>query len=473
VGESFSDAPADDTMSHEFDLRLDTLFKSRFGGEVFYENKKLQRKWNTFLGITGRRVPLGISVSADVKWTEHTGAPTEWLGNYGETWLSSWPPLIPDTGAEAQKRNIRGLLTVPLKTRPVGVELSADGLSEFTELTGTTKSETLGRLDFPFSFGSYQGLVRGERIFRRGLFYGGSDALDDGFRYYESIADSLPLWYAIPLYSLFDPGLADTMAELMDKAAVAPLTEYGFFRDALTMSLRLPSRFGWEALLIPLGIETKLARDLERKLDTRLDAFSVGSVLQFSALNTFGAFGAAPLFTFYQSDEISHTLEGAVTIPKQDKLSWMARDELSFSFYGFLGAELSVTNTLDLGSSSWGESLLVAWITPTKRSLLGTIYDWLGGLVRDRGTWPALSNLATAEYERLRKETLELVVNSAKDAAQRDRITSRIAVGHESSIRILGRLYLSAFAKLDCTQDYDNKTFRFIGTIGTTLNIMF
>jgi hypothetical protein len=474
IREAFSDAPADDTMTHEFDLRLETLLSSRFGGELFYENNKLQRRWTTSLGLAGRgKIPLGFSIAADAKWTENTGEAADWLDNYGKTWLSSWRPLIPDTGGGAQKRNIRGIVRVPLKTSPVGVEVSAEGLSEFTEPAQTTLSETLGRLDIPFGFGSWQGLLRGERIFRRSLFYRGADALDDGFRYYESIADSLPLWYAPPLYSLFAPGLADTMAEVTEGAAAFPITEYGRFRDALTMSLRLPARYGWEALLIPMGIETKLARDLERKLDTRLDAFSVASILRFSAVNTFGAFGATPLFSFYQTDELSHNLEGAVTIPRNDALSWRVQDEHSFSFYGFSGAELTISNTLSLGSSAWSESLVAAWTVPARKSLLGSFYDWLGGLVRDRSGWPALSNLAAAEYERLRRETLEVVVSSARDTAQRDRISSRIAAGHESIIRIQGRLYLSAFIKLDCSQDYAGKTFSFIGTVGTTLNIMF
>jgi hypothetical protein len=474
IEESFAAAPADETMSHGLDMRLTGPVRSRIAGDTRYENRRLERKWDAGLGVDGgKRIPLGFSVAADAKWTHNTGDPLEYLENYGEAWVQSWRPLIPDLGEDAQMRNIHGLFTAPLKTTPVGVELSVDGLSDFSEINSTTRSETLGRADISFGSGSYRGLLRGERSFRRSLFYTGSNALDDGFRYYESIHDSLPLWYSLPVYSLFDPYLADTLEEALKNAPAAGITEYGRFREAMTALLQLPNQYGWRAFLIPNTVETRLSRDLEQKLDTALDVFTIGSSLRFSAVNTFGAFGVLPIFTFYQSDELSHNLETTIAIPKNDELSWRVQDEAMLKFYGFRGAELGFTKTLTLGSSGWTESLILDWTVPTQKSLLGALYDRFSAAARGRDTWPVLSELASTEYERLRKETLELVINSTQDSARKETLTSRIIIGHESIIRILGRLYLSAFAKLNCSQDHTNEIFTFIGTIGFTLNVMF
>jgi hypothetical protein len=472
--ENFSTGPSDETLSHQVRFELKAPVKSHFDGDILLENKKLNREWTTSLGLDpGRRIPLGFSLAADALWTEDFREEAELLRNYAVTWAKSWEPLIPDLGEGAQKRNIHGLVTVPLKTMPMGVELSADGLSEFSGQNNTTRSETLGRIDIPLVFNEYRILLRGERNFRRSLFYAGSDALDDGFRYYESISDSLPLWYSAPLYSLFAPGLAQTMSSALENAPAADITEYGHFKDSMTLALQMPIRSGLPSLMIPHTVETKLARDLEQKFDTRLDVFTITSELRFSAINTFGAFGVIPLFKFYQSDEISHDLETTIAIPREDALSWRFMDEENFKFYGFLGAELSLTNTLTLGSSGWAESLAADWIVPVKKSLLGSVYDWLSGLVRGRSAWPALSALASTEYERLRKETLEFTITSVKSTAQKESLRSSINLGHESIIRILGRLYLSTFIKLNCEQDYNNRQFSFIGSLGTTLNIMF
>jgi hypothetical protein len=138
------------------------------------------------------------------------------------------------------------------------------------------------------------------------------------------------------------------------------------------------------------------------------------------------------------------------------------------TFHGFIGAELALTNTLPVGSAGWMEGFTLNWTVPAKKTLLGTLYIWLTDKVRNQSTWPALSLLAETEYERLRKETLELVIDKSKDKAQ-----VSVILRHESIIRIMGRLYLSAFTELDCAQNYETKVFSFIGSIGTTLNVSF
>ncbi|MDR2078183.1 MAG: hypothetical protein LBP74_00495, partial [Treponema sp.] len=207
---------------------------------------------------------------------------------------------------------------------------------------------------------------------------------------------------------------------------------------------------------------------LEQRLDTLLDVINTGATLGFSAVNMFGAFGIKPLFSFYESDEFSHSITAAAAFPKNEKPSWRLQLENSLSFYGFLGSELTVTNTFTEGNAGWLESINLAWTVPTRKTLLGTFYGWLSGKIQSTTTWPALSALASSEYERLRKETLEMVFDNSAEHYRFSMI-----LGHESIIRILGRLYFSVFAKINCTQDKSSDALSFLGTIGTTLNISF
>jgi hypothetical protein len=156
------------------------------------------------------------------------------------------------------------------------------------------------------------------------------------------------------------------------------------------------------------------------------------------------------------------------------------------SFFGFAGAELSLTNTLTVGSAgtsatssaskpaavrpetSWLESISVEWIAPSPNSLLGIFYLWLADKVQNNASWPALSNLAASEFERLRKETLALVLDSSPNVFR-----TQVILGHESIIRILGRLYLSVFENLAASHNTSAETLSFTGSIGLSLHAIF
>jgi hypothetical protein len=258
------------------------------------------------------------------------------------------------------------------------------------------------------------------------------------------------------------------MAAVSGDSDSVSLIETSRFIDKMAFSLRFPERYGIKSFILPNTFDAEINRVLEQKLDIPTDTLNLITALGFSSINMFGAFGTVPLFTFYESDEFTHTLGAAIGIPKQEDVSWRIQDEQTMTFHGFTGAELSLTNTLTAGSAGLVEGFSLNWTVPTQKSLLGTLYIWLTDKIRNQSTWPALSLLAEAEYERLRKETLELVFdNSGNDPKV------SVILRHESIIRIMGRLYLSAFAELDCAQDYGTKVFSFIGAIGTTLNVSF
>jgi hypothetical protein len=469
LGESFATAPHDRTMNHHFSLGWSSLIRSSFNGDIVYEHEKLQRQWRASLGINPNpETASGVSVNADWRWSENTDRPDRWMPNYAETWARSWEPLLPDLGGGASRRDAHGLLRAVLDTRPVGLEFSVDGTSNFSKSVNSTQSATTGRLDFPFTFGNYRGLLRGERYFIRSLFYGGHDFRSDQYKYLESLADTPLLWFTPPLYSFFNPYLPGTLNRSLLESDSAGITEYGRFSDRLAFTLQFPGSYGLSSLFIPQNLQYQMDRTLEHKMDTRTDVLNTGASLGFQGINMFGAFGAKPLFRFYENDEISHSLGAAAAFPKDEDPSWRIQAEQSMRFYGFLGSQLSLTNTFTAGDTGWIESLSIDWTALAKKTLLGLFYGWAAGKIENRSTWPALSSLAAAEHERLRKESMEMVIDNSGEYTR-----FSLILGHESIIRVMGRLYLSVFAKLDCTQDEQSETLSFIGTIGTTLNITF
>ncbi|MDR2184078.1 MAG: hypothetical protein LBO80_00195 [Treponema sp.] len=469
LGESFAAAPHDRTMNHHFSLGWSSLIRSSFNADIVYEYEKLQRQWRASLGVTPNpETASGVSFDADWRWSENTNQPDQWMPNYAETWARSWEPLMPDPGGGASRRDAHGLFRAALDTRPVGLEFSIDGSSNFSKPVNSTQSATTGRLDFPFVFGNYRGLFRGERYFTRSLFYSGNDFRNDQYKYLESLADTPLLWLTPPLYSFFDPFLPGTLDRSLSKSDSAEITEYGRFSDRLALTLQFPGSYGLSSLFIPRSFQYQMDRTLEHKLDTRTDVLNTGVSLGFQGINMFGAFGAKPLFTFYENDEISHSLGAAAAFPKGEDPSWRIQAEQSMDFYGFLGSRLSLTNTFTMSDSGWVESLTIDWTVLAKKTILGLLYDWTANKIENKSTWPALSSLAAAEYERLRKESMELMIDNSGGYTR-----FSLILGHESIIRVMGRLYLSVFAKLDCTQDERTEILSFIGTVGTTLNITF
>jgi hypothetical protein len=492
VQESFADSPGDKTMNHRFALDLTAPFRSGLSGEMLYEANRLTRKWEASAGGNPvRAVPLDISLAAGAGWTENTMRPEEDLSNYGGAWAKSWGTLVPDSGYGASRRESRVLFKTALGTEPLGAELSLEGSTDFSRSNKTTQGSTLARLDIPWNpqinFRTYRFLFRGEREYRRSLFYESRDIGDDAGRYAESLRDSLALMFSVPFYSLFAPDMGETMTEsnraFLSGASGNSLLSYGQFSDKFEFSLGMPENYRLSSLVIPSRINARIGRILEQKLDTPSDTLNLGGGLGFSSINMFGAFGAAPLFGFYQSDELSHSIDAVLAIPRGERNSWKIQAEQAVRFYGFTGAELALTNTFTINSASyigggnrWTESVLLEWIYPMKKSLLGALYSKFTGMVRSQNSWLALAGIAEAEYEQIRTETLEFVFEhspATSAASSGDYNRYSLILGHESSIRVFGRLNLSVFAKLNISEDSNTQILSFLGIVGTTLNVSF
>jgi hypothetical protein len=84
-----------------------------------------------------------------------------------------------------------------------------------------------------------------------------------------------------------------------------------------------------------------------------------------------------------------------------------------------------------------------------------------------RLTW---SNIAESEYELFRKESLEFILEKHSGLSESG---FSLVMGHESIVRIFGRLSLTAFAKLRVSENFGTHIFTMMGSIGTSLNLIF
>ncbi|MDR1899470.1 MAG: hypothetical protein LBQ55_05635, partial [Treponema sp.] len=469
VDASFSDSPEEIAMNHKVALKLASVVETGVDGEVYYEDGKLDRKWNASFGFgsPGKYLP-SLSFDTALAWIENTSEPSEWLSSYGETWVKSWDPLLPDAGSGAAKRDTRTRIMLKKELGITGAELTLEGTTVFSGPNRGTQSGSQVRLDVPLNLGLYRFLFRGERSYRKDLSYAGDDVFHEGDKFSESVRDSLPLWGVVPFYSLFAADSGTAMDKSVGDSPSAALTQYALYNDRFALTLQLPGYYDLRALYVPTALGARVERVLEQKLDTRLDMLNLAGNLGFSAVNMFGAFGSNSLFDFYESDEFTHSLEAATAFPKNEDPSWRIQSGQRLSFYGFAGGELGFGNTLTAADSGWLESAAVEWIVPTKRSLLSIFYGFIARAVRTQSSWLTLSRLLDAEYEQLRKETLELVVDFSGEYPQWSFI-----LGHESVIRILGQLNFSVFAKLNCSENRQTGILSVLGTLGTTLNVSF
>ncbi|MDR1636212.1 MAG: hypothetical protein LBR93_02635 [Treponema sp.] len=480
--ESFADSPPDKAMNHVLGIELNLPLSSRLEGEALYREETLDRKWNAALNFDpkkfsrtpGALIP-SVSLGGQAAWSENTGEPEDWLSSYGETWGKSWAYLAPDLGEGTKRRDLRGTFSIREEAGPVGAELGLEGLSAFSRPGGSTQSSGIARLDIPVSVKSYRIVFRGERAYQRTLRYTGDNALDDLGKARENLAGALPLWRSAPFYSLFGEDLGDTLDEIADSSS-GHLHEYSSFRDGAGLSFTLPDRFDLKSLIVPHNLSFRLSRTLERKLDTRFDMLSLNWDLGFSGVNLFGAQGVSPLFRFYRTDEFSHRLEGVIAFPRNERTSWRIQSSVKMDLFGFTGAELGLSNTFTAAgagkpqspSPQWLESLTLDWIVPTRRSLLSVVYDFFTRALRTQGSWLSLAEIPKLEYEQLRKESLELALDYSGEY-----LKTALGLRHESILRITGRLKLSVFAKVECSQDSKTEILSFLGLIGTSLSLSF
>jgi len=473
VSEKFSASPYEKDARHNVNMSFLSDFYAKFDADALYDLSKLRQKWNLGIGYTppNELIPA-VAFTTEAAWTR--SGQIEEDENYGEIWVRSWEPLIPDTGSGADLRKTTAQIVITQRTKPVGAVLTLDGSVNFSGANSLTRSESSLFLDVPLVLGKTTVNFRSGRSFKKHLYFYGDDALADGSKFFESINDSLPTWGVFPFYSLFAPELQDAMNRGVNDSPSADLALYTSFNDHFSTAVSLPPVYNLLSFFVPSKFSFRIERVLEQKLDTAADILNIGGSLNFSAINMFGRLGYSPIFKFYQSDEFTHSATAAVIIPKNENVSWKVQSILGAGFKGFSGAVLNFVNTLSLNSGGlysdlyWTESFVLDWTVPTKKSILSIFYNWVAAAAAKQGSWLTLSALLNSNYEQLRRESLELAFDKTTDY-----LRWRISAGHEEIIRIQGKLEFTTFLKLRCTEDLKTEIMIFDALIGTSLRINF
>jgi len=474
VKEVFFASMQENFAQHNFNIAYMSNFHAKFDADALYDFSKLKQKWLVGLGYKPKNeyIPMA-SINSEAVWVKNEDFANN--ENYAQLWIRSWEPLVPDTGSGAQSRKTRTQFMLTQRTSPVGAVVTMEGNTNFTALNSVTRSENNAFLDIPVALINANLNFRGGRSFKRHLYYKSADALDDGKMFFESVSDSIPFWKVAPFYSLFAPVLNDAMDESINNSPSRENAFYSFFSDYFNTRIILPRNYNISSLFVPSRITFIIERALEQKMDTRTDKLNIGTGLQFSSINIFGAMGAYPVFKFYQTDEFSHALEAAFTVPRDEQITWRLNSVLSAGFRGFSGGILNFVNNFNIRSDSkhagwnyWTESLNMLWEAPVNKSLLSIFYGWVSGSIAKSSSWSGLSGILNANYEKLRRESIELVFDNSQDE-----LKWSIIAGHEDIIRILGRLNFTTFIKLRCSEDRKYDTFIFDVMLGTTLRFSF
>jgi hypothetical protein len=468
IGEKFYTSPSENSARHGVNIAFSSPFYAKFDADALYDFSRLRQKWNFDIGYRSQNsfIP-SVALNTEAVWTRSGQIAED--ENYGDIWVKSWSPLVPDIGSGANTRRTQSQFIITQRSTPVGAVLTLDAIAGFSEANNVTRSENSAFLDIPVTINRLSLNFRAGRGFKRHLYFSSQDVLDDGRKFSQSLEDCFILWGVFPGYSLFAPELGTAMDDLLVNSPTADIAFYTSFNDHFSARVNLPPVYNLASFFLPSRITFRIERILEQKLDTRVDMLTLGSSLGFSAINMFGAMGYLPIFKFYRSDEYLHGIEAAVIIPKDEEVSWRVSSILSASFRGFTGGTLNFTNTLTLRSTDyWIEGFVAGWESPVKSSLLSVFYGWIARTIETQSSWLTFSSLLNSDYEKLRKESLEIVFDKSTDY-----LRWSITAGHEDIIRILGRLNFTTFIKLRGARDLYTEIFIFDVLLGTTLRISF
>jgi hypothetical protein len=465
--EIFFASPGERTARHNINMAFSSDFFAKFDADAFYEYSRLRQKWNLGMGYRSRNtfIPT-VTLNTDALWMSKSQI--EENDGYGKLWLKTFEPVIPDKGSLADNRRTQAQFVITERTQPVGAVITLEGNTNFAGANSITYSFSSAFLDVPLTFKKSSLNLRAGRCFKKQLYFYGNDFYDDGRKFFESINDSLPLWGVMPGYSLFSPGLEEAMDKSMRDSPSMELAQYTAFNDHFSATMNFPPVYNPASFIIPSRASARLERVLEQKLDTKTDFLNLGIGAGFSAVNMFGSLGYLPLFKFYHNDEFTHAIETAVVFSKEN-VSWRIQSIIGAGFRGFKGGSLNLVNTTTLRSEGyWLETFNTNMTTPAEKSFLGIFYDWIAKAAARQSSWLNLTSLLSKNYEQLRKESLELTFDKTTDY-----LRWNITAGHESIIRILGRLEFTAFIKLRCGEDSYREIFIFDAILGTTLRISF
>jgi hypothetical protein len=478
--ESFNHDPFYSVFDHSVSVALTSPVRYSLSADLSHNDERYVRRWQSSLSGNIANI-LSLSLGAIAAWNEKTSTPSG-MDNYGATWIESFVPMLPNSGSSSYRREGRANFSADLATTPLGFRFGAEGSSIYSGIEKNHLAGLLARMDFPLTLNINSGIYRisflKEREWKRNLLYEGIDFSDDLKLYGKTLEDSLPLIFNIPFYSLFAP-MQETLTNANSDLSYGAFLNSGRFTERFEISLQTPANYGVSSLFIPSRVSLRINRVLDQKMDIFQDTLNFGSGLYFTSVNLFGAMGAAPIFNFYAADQISHSIDANFSMPRGEKTGFRIQAAQDFVFHGFSGAELSLNNILSVSSANysnnqnlWTDSFSLAWFCPMETSLLGTIYAAIMGLTETQSSWLTLAEISRSEYDLYRRESLEFIYEYLPGYSTPVSKFS-LTLGHESHVRVLGTLNLSAYAKLNLSNDFSTSIFSFLVTVGTSLTISF
>jgi len=470
--DTFSASPSQGILLHRLSTALSAPFQSSLQAETSIASLQKQRSWQVQGGYSRDNqntpgLPFTTQAGAQARWTRTIDQNPDPTLSYGELWTESLSDMVIDPGWGVRKRETGATFSFGIPTQPLGFGFRSEGSQTAALSTGTTDSSLQGTLEFPFTIRALKGTLRQQRMVTRSLAVVGPDVSSDLSRFGEGLYDYRELWALPPLYTLYDGGLGSRIQDLAVQSSFYTSTRALTFTDGSSFNLGLPRTEGPWGLLVPASLSSGLKRTLQRQLDTLQDTLALTGALDFTAMNLFGAFGTNPVFQFYKSDEFSHHIEGNWSWPQSGPSTWRIASSQNLGFYGFVGAQLLLTHTLTTTNSGWSDGIRSTWTVPTDHSLLGLIYDRMTDRMGNLKNMPAVQELAKTKTERLRRESLETVADFTGTGS------FTLTVGHESIVRIPGRLALSAFGNLELLRDYGTKITTIQTILGTSLKITY
>ena len=482
IQESFDLDPRAGFFRHEASLMVRSPFSFMLHGDLNYRDLRYDRRWQSSVVYRMTELPFGFTMGVNAGWLEINKEPDN-IYNYTGTWIGSFEPLMPNMGENALRRNSRLHFNTDLGTEPIGFRLYGEGNTSFYSIDKSTITGSLLRLDIPFvlevNSRTYRLNFREQREYRRNVFFDGHDFNDDFQRFGDSTNDSLPLMFSVPFYSLFSPDLQNTMFYANSNMHPGTFLNSSIFSELFEVSLLMPENYLVSSLYIPSRISLRFNRLLNQRMDVLSDTLSIGTTLNFSSVNLFGAMGSVPVFPFYSFDQINHFLDFSVSMPRNERVTYRFQSGQELAFFGFEGAELSLSHLLTISSANFltdenriTDSISLVWTSPMQSTLLGTIYSTIMNAAQTQNSWLTLAELGREDYDLFRRESLEFMYEYIPGQTTSSSMFSLI-LGHESIVRILGRMNLSAYARLRLSNDFTLNIFRIMATVGTSLSIMF
>jgi len=266
-------------------------------------------------------------------------------GNYFSNWINDYLLLIPhDVGI--LNRNFQTAMKIELETRPVGFVFMPSlsfTLDERGVKTQTDKGSV--KLSLPLSFEGKRDnpwtltpSYSREFIEKRSAVPSGS--YGQGFRnLFSDLANWMPLTSFIPFYELFagDPvAIFEDKTAFLDSASYKPAFSIDFSRKA-------GSSIG--DLFLPSSIDLSFARTFHKKDDSLSSLNNFDLTVKQSAVNLFGRFGVYETFGFYDSEDITSSLQFTMegqngNFPKPKELIY----QHYLAFYGQNNRTLTLEN---------------------------------------------------------------------------------------------------------------------------------